>query len=192
MVEEGLHRADAELAAGIALELKVTEAPALIIDAAMAPGTDHQADHVILLVLRFQRLVDRWGAIAVLLVPLAHDQHGRHGQRALGQQLVDRLFLPIGIIGRMFEQLAHRGKCVEAIGASEVAGRSGVQHRRIFVAIAHRDGAAALLGGLRQAVAEAEIAEGAIMEPVVAHPSVDHRALRHGGFQRRVRIDQRH
>ena len=30
------------------------------------------------------------------------------------------------------------------------------------------------------------------MEPVVAHPAVDHRALRHGGLQRRVRIDQRH
>ncbi len=39
---------------------------------------------------------------------------------------------------------------------------------------------------------EAEGAECAVVEPVIPDPAIDHRRLRHGGLQRRVRIDQRH
>lgn len=93
-------------------------------------GADDQADHVVGGVLPFQGPIDRGRAVAVLLVPLADDEHGRHGQLACAQQLVDGLPLPPRVVAGMFEHLAdHRPPPTIRVPRRAAAGMQSDMHR---------------------------------------------------------------
>ena len=189
-IEKGLHRAGAELQPGITFEVERAKAGAVIIDTAVPPRADDEVQRAGVLV--GECLVYCRCAIAVFLVPLPDDKHGRHAQRAFGEQFVERLFLPVAVIGGVLHHLARRRELFEAEQRREITGRPGAEEDVILVAaaIGHRAGAG--LGRLAAEIIEAVLAEGAIMKPVIAHPAIDHRALRHRRLQGGVRIDQRH
>jgi len=111
----------------------------------------------------------------------------------LGDQAVERLRLPEGVVGRMGGELRPPGQLVQPPGLGEGAGRAGLEE--VLVVVAGPAGHVVpglLLGGLAVEVVEVGLAEGAVVEPVVAHPAVDHRALRHGRLERRVRGQEGH
>ena len=93
----------------------------------------------------------------------------------------------------MLGHLAPPWELIEAGGFGEVTGRSRTPEILVIVVALARDGFAfAGSGGLLVEVVEVGLTERAVVEPVVAHPAVDHRAFRHGGLERRVRVDERH
>src|SRR5437667_5323682 len=93
----------------------------------------------------------------------------------------------------MFTDLAPPGKLIQAPGFYKITCRSRAPEVFIVgIALAHDGTALAVGAGLLGEVVEIDLTERAVVEPVVAHPAVDHRTLRHGGFQRGMRIDERH
>ena len=157
------------------------------------PRAHHQKHLVVVGVLRLDRLVDGDGAVDVLLIPEAVDQHHRNGQRLRGELLVDRLIAPEGVVGRMLENLAPEADLLEAAPASQLARRSRLHEHVVVVEVA---GPPFLIVGARARllvdVRHVLLAERAVVEPVVAHPAVHHRVHRHRHLERRMRVDQRH
>ncbi len=193
MVEERLQIFDAEFVRRIAGEAEIAQLIAIVVDAGMAPRPDDQVHHVAGGVLRLDGAIDGRGTIAVFLVPLADDQHGRHAQRTLGHPLVDGDVRPRLVIGRMFEDQLVERILVHAVLAGVIAHRAVVEIARIVVARAVGGAAAIALGRrLLDDIVHLGDAEGAVVEGVVADPGVDHRALRHHGLNRRVRVDFGH
>src|SRR5437867_5399152 len=84
-------------------------------------------------------------------------------------------------------------KLIEPRSFRQFASGSGTA--KIFivvVAFAHDVLAGTLDAGLLGEVIEVYLAEGAVVKPVVSHPAVNHGTLRHRGFERGMRIDERH
>nr|GEU28205.1 hypothetical protein [Tanacetum cinerariifolium] len=193
LVEERHHVVAPELERRIARELERAQVRAVVIDAAVAPRAHHQVIPVIGLILRLHCRVRGVGAVDILLVPVADHCHGGYLERLFGQDLVERLVLPVAVVGGMLEQLAREIEPVEAELPGVVAGRAGAQHALVIVVHAGGQRLAGALGrGLAGDVMEVVDAEGAVVEPVVAAPAVHHRAHRHGRLQRRMRVGQRH
>ncbi len=163
-----------------------------MVDAGMAPRPDDQVDQAVGIV-GLHRLVDGRRTVAVFLVPLTDDQHGRHGHGLATHPLVDGHVGPGLVIGRMFQDQLVERVLVHAVLAGVVTHRAVVQVHRIVVDIAiDRSAAFALGGGLLDDIVHLTDAEGAVVEGVVTDPGVDHRRLRRHGLERRVRIDLGH
>ncbi len=108
-------------------------------------------------------------------------------------QVVQRLRLPEGVVGRMGGEAAPERELVEAVRDRIGPGGTGVEESLVVVVGGAGDGIAlALHAGLARDVVEVGLAEGAVMEPVVAHPAIDHRALGGSDPQRRMRVQQGH
>ena len=93
----------------------------------------------------------------------------------------------------MLEQLLREVQLVDAVEVREVGRGARAQPGLVVVADAGDDllafAARRVLAG---DIGEVRVAERAVVEPVVAAPAVDHGAHRHGGLQRRVRVDEGH
>ncbi len=191
-VEERDQHVLAEVAGGVALPLQRPQVFSRAVNLAMVPRPHDQvvvARHA----LGLQRLPGVDGAVHVLLVPQALQPHGRHVRRMRRDDLVQRLALPEGVIGRVRRQVVPETQLFEAVGLGPIAGRDGVEEVLIVVGAGPRHVLAlAGLAGLAGEVVEVHLTEGAVVEPVVAHPAVDHRAFGGGDLQRRVRVEQRH
>ena len=122
MVEPRLQILRPPLPRGVAREGHVAELIAIMVGARMPPRPDHQVQHVGALVAGLERAIDRGGAVAVLLVPLANLEHRRHGQRPRRKPFVDGLQLPEVGVGRVLHHLAHERHLVDAPLAREIAG----------------------------------------------------------------------
>ena len=114
-------------------------------------------DHVVVLVLRLQRAIDRGRAVAVFLVPLPHFEQRRHLQRLRREPFVHRLQRPEFRVGRVVEELANAGQLLDAQHLGEIRGGAGFQETRVVVARAQREIAAAV--GLVGALADREDSE---------------------------------
>jgi hypothetical protein len=120
-------------------------------------------------------------------------QHHRHGQRARGEQLVDRLIAPVGVVARVRDELLPEAELIEAALPAQLADRAGAQVQIVVVGDAGPPLVLVLAAGLLLVdVRDVDLPERAVVEPVVAEPAVDHRVHRHRDLERRVRIDQRH
>ena len=194
MIEERLHVFHAPFARRVAGEGQRAEIVAIVVGARVPPRPDVQRHHVVVLVLRLERAIDRGRAVAVFLVPLAHFEQRRHCQRLRREPFVHGLQRPELRVGRVLEELADAGDVFDAHHLREVRDRPGFEIARVVVATAEREltAAIALLGRQADDVVERIHAKGAVVEPVVAHPAIDHRALRHRRLERRMRVDLRH
>src|SRR6185295_9939830 len=97
-VEKRAQDLAAERERGVAAELHRPDRRAVADLLAVVPRPEHQEYLVVVRVLGLERLVHRDRTVDILLVPEAVDQHHRHGERLLGEQLVDRLVTPERII----------------------------------------------------------------------------------------------
>ena len=191
-VEEGDQNVAAEVGGGVALPLQRPERVGAAVDLAVIPGAHHQVG-VGGAVRGAERVPGVDGAIHVLLVPQALQPHGGHGRGMGGDQPVQRLHLPEGVVGRVGSEAAPERELVEAVRLGVGAGGAGIEEGLVVVVGDAGDRIAlALHAGLAGDVVEVGLSEGAVVEPVVAHPAVDHRALGSRHLQRRMRAEQGH
>src|SRR3984957_5279601 len=120
-------------------------------------------------------------------------QESWNGDRFGGEELVDGLILPEGVVAGVRDDLLPEAGLLEAAPFSQLAGRAGAHEHVVVVKVAgpplHRIVAGAVL---LVDVGHVLLAEGAIMEPVVSAPAVDHRVHRDGVLESRVRMDKAH
>src|SRR3546814_19079610 len=97
LIEEGQHHLLAELRGGVAIPRELAEAPALAVDLAVPPRP-HDEVVVAPMARRFERFPTRDRAVPILLIPqpLFPDRGDVGGVG--GDQLVERLPLPIFVI----------------------------------------------------------------------------------------------
>ena len=193
LVEEGLEHVAAEFERGIAIPLERPEIIGVVIDLAVPPRPHHQMV-VAGETLGLQRGPGRDRAVHILLVEQALQPHRRHARRIGGdEQLVERLALPEGVVGRVGREPAPERQLIEAVRHRIVPGRARLQQIIIVVEprIAERR-PLALRRGLAGEIAEIDVSERAVVEPIVPHPAVDHRTFGGGDLQRGVRRQQRH
>ena len=193
MVEERPEHLLPEPERRVGLEPERAEHAAVLDLLAVIPGAQHQEDAVVGGVLGLDRLVDGDGAVDVLLVPQAPDQHRRHRERLAGQNLVHRLVPPERIVARMRQDLAPEADLLEPALPAQLARRSRLHEHVVVVEVAGPP-----LGFIRAGrlllvdVGHVLLTEGAVVEPVVPHPAVHHGVHRHRHLEGRVRVDQRH
>src|SRR3954471_7192628 len=103
LVEEGAQDFAAEGERRVAVELQSTERASVPNLLSVMPRPEHEKDLVVLRVLRFDGLVDGDAAVYVLLIPKAVDEHHRNLQGLRGENLVNGLPLPEGVVRRMLK-----------------------------------------------------------------------------------------
>ncbi len=132
-------------------------------------------------------------AILVLLVPLARNPQRRHRLLLPRQDLVERLRMPEGVVGRMVVHPVDVGQLAEPAALDEPRGRAGAQEGVVVViGVAPQVAGVALRRVLLVVIVVADEPERPAVEVVVVHPGVDDRVLGHRRLQRRMRVDQRH
>ena len=157
------------------------------------PRPEREVDHVVVRVLRLDRLVDGDRAVDVLLVPEARDQQHGHLQRLGSQDFVDRLPAPEGVVARMRHDLRPEAHLVQTAPPAKLPGRARLHEHVVVVEVARIPLRLRLARRLLLVdVGHILLAKRPIVEPIVAHPPVDHRVHRHRDLQRRVRMHQRH
>src|SRR5262249_39109832 len=125
----------AEIKRGVAAELDGPQRAAVSNHLAMMPRADDEEDLVVRAVLRLDRLVDGGSAVDVFLVPEAMDQHHRRFQRLFGEQLVNGLVLPEGVVSRMLDELVPEAELIQAAAATQLAGRDRLHPHVVLVVV---------------------------------------------------------
>src|SRR6266404_2191171 len=189
IVEKRLHNGAPEPAGRIAFEMNLADTAAFPPRLAMVPGSQDEMHRLTRGVLACEGLVERGATINIFLLKNTGDDQQRYVQRFFGQQLVDRLLLPEGVVGGVVGDGAPETKLLESAGSSHVTGRSSSQVLVVSIAIS---GPPLLLRFsccflVVDVVERAVLAKGAIMEPVVSNPAVYHWREGHGHFQGRMR-----
>src|SRR5262249_12048601 len=95
LVEEGDHDILPEPLAGVAAPFERAERRSRAVLLPVMPETEHEMG----VGTALHRREHGGGAVNVLLVPLAPDEQGGYGQRLRAEDFVDRLILPIFVIG---------------------------------------------------------------------------------------------
>src|SRR5258708_3834151 len=121
----------------------------------------------------------------VFLVPQPLLPHGGDLERKLGNELIQGLLLPEGIISRVLMNLAPEGELIVPFKTGVVSGRSNTLKSTVVVITLPGNGFAfSFYCRLKGEVIEVGLTKRTIVEPVVPHPAVDHRALRRGYLKR--------
>ena len=128
----------AKIGRGIAIPLERSQVPAVAVDLAVVPGPDDQ------MIVGFmpgglERFPDVDRAVDVLLVPQALQPDGRARRRVSGDQLVERLLLPEGVVGGMGGEALPPGQLVEAVRFAPGARRAGIEVILVVVISPARD-----------------------------------------------------
>ena len=132
-VEERLHHVAPELQRGVAREVQRPERARLVVDAAVPPRAEHEVAEVAVGVLRLERAVRRDRAVHVLLIPLRRDDHRRHGQRLLREDLIERLTLPVRVVRGVLADLRPERELIEAVRLRVVADRAGAAQHLVVI-----------------------------------------------------------
>ncbi len=189
LVKERDHQALAEPARGVGSPIERAEPEPRVIGLAVGPGTEDQPS----VAAALQRAEQRGCAVNVLLVPRAGDDQRRNGEGTAGENAVERLFLPVGVIGRVLGQPLPEGQPDHPQRAAIGAGRAVAQRREIIVGDCREPLAVGLAAArLAEDVADQLLAEGAVVEPVVALPDVDHWIDRDARLERGVGVHEAH
>jgi hypothetical protein len=133
LVEEGQHDVAAELLGGVAGELQRAQRRTLVVHAAVAPRAHHQRIHAVVLVLRFGGGVGVRRRRRCLPGPSGRPRSWSARSGALRQDAVERLLLPVAVVGRMLEQLFREVQLVDAVDVGVVGGRAGAQEGLVVV-----------------------------------------------------------
>src|SRR5262249_4501409 len=113
--------------------------------------------------------------------------------RLFGEQLVNGLVLPEGVISRMLDELVPEAELIQSAAATQFPGRGRLHPHVVLVVVAAPPLDVPLARGeLIVNPAHIELAEGPVVEPVVPHPAIDHRIHWHRPLEGWVGIDQRH
>ena len=104
MIEKRSQNLLAKIESRIAVEFQRPKFAAIANLLAVMPGTHHQKHFVVLRVLRLDRFIHRDRTVDVFLIPETVDQHYRHLERFLCQELVDGVRAPECVVLRMLEQ----------------------------------------------------------------------------------------
>ncbi len=160
---------------------------------AVVPRAHGEEDFVVPGILGLDRPVDRGRSVNVLLVPEAVDEHDRHLQGLLREELVHGLLPPVRVVTRVGQDLPPEAELLHAAAPAELA-RVDRRHVRVVVVvgIGKPEGLVLARGLLVVDEPHALLAERAVVEPVIADPAVDHRVHGHRALEGRVRIEQRH
>ena len=91
MIEERFGVLNAPFESRVASENKRTEIIARVVKTGVAPRAYYERHAIVVLVLRLQRPIYRWGTVTVFLIPLPYDQHCRHSMRPVRKPFIDGL-----------------------------------------------------------------------------------------------------
>ncbi len=122
LAEEGKHDLVAEVGGGVAVPGEGAEDVALAIDLAVEPGAHDEVVHGVGGVFGLEGAIAVDGSPHVFLIPEALKPHGRDGEGTRGDELVEGLTLPEGVVGGMRVDGVPVGKLVLSLGAGEVTG----------------------------------------------------------------------
>ena len=193
LIEEWLDDVTPNLQRRVRVPVQRSERGSLPIDLAVEPRPHDEEIPVVRLVLRLDRKIAVDRAPHVFLVPQSLQPDGRHRQRLRSHRFVERLRLPERVIRGMLGDFVPPRQLIESCDPRKIAGGSGAAKVFINVIRLTNDGLTVPSdGGLACKVVEVRLPESAVVEPIITHPAVDHRALRHGGFECRMGIDERH
>ena len=193
LIEEGAQNFALELKRGVGVEFQRAEGAAVFDFLTVMPRAHDEEDFVVVGVFRLDGFVNGDGAVDVLLIPEAMDEHHGDFQGLGGENLVDGLFAPEGVVGGMVENLAPEADLLEAMAAAQLTRRHRIHVNVVVVEMAGPPLRAIVARGfLFIDVGHVLLAESPVVEPVVAYPAVDHGIHGNGNFERGVRIDERH
>src|ERR1041385_3092196 len=115
---------------GVAAELQRAERASIVNRLPMGPRTHDQENFIIGGVLRFDGFLNRDRAVDVLLIPEAVHEHHRDFERFFGQGFIYRLFAPVKVVGRMFDDLFPKTKLFEPSFTADEPSRAAL-HKRV-------------------------------------------------------------
>ena len=136
MGEEGREDVLAEVEAGVLTEVKLAERAGVFDLLTVVPGAHHEEELVVGGVFGLDRLLDGDGAVDVLLVPERVDEQRGDGERLFGEDLVERLVAPEGVIRGMRGDLVPEADLLHAALFGELAGGAGAHPHIVVVVVA--------------------------------------------------------
>ena len=101
----------------------------------MEPRPDDQIEIGILGLLRLERFVKSDIAVDIFLVPQTVHQHDGHRDALLGEDLIQRLLLPEGVISGMVHDLGGEAHLLETVQPRHVARRARAQPGVIIIIV---------------------------------------------------------
>src|SRR3954471_3137749 len=99
----------------------------------MAPGADHQKGAIVSRVPRLSGRVAGDGAIDVFLIPLSMHVEGGDREWACRENPINRLLLPVAVVGRVLRQPLPERQLVRAGAPTHLAGRAGFQESIVVI-----------------------------------------------------------
>src|SRR5438552_14956499 len=184
MVEERLHHGPPEPSRRIALKMYFADTAAFAPRLAVIPRSQNEMHHLAQGILARQGLVESGAAVNILLIKEPGDDKHGHLNRLFGQQLVHRLVLPKGIVGRVVYKGAPEAKLLEPAGCGHGACGAGSQVLIISVATTGPPLLVALARPflIVNVIDRACLTKGALVDPVVPNPAVHPRGTTHRDF----------
>ena len=106
----------------VAVKFDGAQGAAIFDTLAVVPGAHDEEDLVVAGVFGLDGFVDGHRAVDVFGVPEAVDEQGGNGEGFGGEELVDGLILPEGVVARVRDDLAPEADLLQAAPLAEFAG----------------------------------------------------------------------